>query len=218
MAEIKWFGHNCFRIRAKEATVLTDPVDRMTGYAMPKQTVDIVSISHDHKGHTNLKGVKPEYQMVEGPGEYEMHGVFITGIRTYHDAANGAERGYNTCYLYELEGMIFCHLGDLGHLLSSEVAEQIGTPDVLMVPAGGTHVITPEQAAEVVGQLEPKLVIPMQFATPQGDKDLGTLEAFCKALGVETPQPVDKLTIRPLDLSEATQVMALLPESDGVRK
>jgi len=218
MAEIKWLGHNCFRIRAKEATVLTDPVDRVTGYVMPKQTADIVSISHEHKGHANLKGVKPDFQTVDGPGEYEMHGVFITGIRTYHDAVKGAERGYNTCYLFELEGMSFCHLGDLGHLLSSEVAEQIGAPDVLMVPAGGKDVITPEQAAEVVGQLEPKIVIPMQYATDQGDKNLGTLEAFCKAMGVQAPEPVDKLTVRPLDLGETTQVVALLPESDGTRK
>jgi L-ascorbate metabolism protein UlaG (beta-lactamase superfamily) len=218
MAEIKWLGHNCFRIRAKEATVLTDPVDRVTGYVMPKQTADIVSISHDHQGHANLKAVKPDYQLVDGPGEYEMHGVFITGIRTYHDASKGVERGYNTCYLFELEGMIFCHLGDLGHLLSSEVAEQLGTPDVLMVPAGGKDVITPEQAAEVVGQLEPKIVIPMQYATAQGDKNLGTLEAFCKAMGVQAPEPVDKLTVRQLDLGETTQVVALLPESDGARK
>lgn len=218
MAEIKWFGHNCFRIRAREATVITDPVDRVTGYALPKQNADIVSLSHRHQGHANLNAIRPEYQLVDGPGEYEMHGVFITGIRTYHDTVRGKERGYNTVFLFELEGMIFCHLGDLGHPLSSEIAEAIGTPDVLLVPAGGKDVISPGQAAEVVGQLEPKLLIPMQYATEQGDRDLGTLAAFCKELGVETPEPVDRLQIRESELSDSMQLVALLPEGDGVKK
>ncbi len=211
MAEIKWFGHNCFRIRAKEATVIIDPVDKVTGYAMSKQTADIVAISHQHQGHTNLNAVRPEFQVVDGPGEYEMHGVFISGIRTYHDGATGQERGYNTIFLFELDGMKFCHLGDLGHGLSTDQLEEIGTPDVLMVPAGGVGVISPAQAAELVAQLEPKIVLPMQYATEKGDRELGDLASFCKALGVETPVPEEKLTIR--DAGETTQVIALLPES-----
>ena len=218
MAEIKWFGHNCFRIRAKEATVIIDPVDRVTGYAMPKQTADIVAISHEDKGHANLNAIKPEYQIVRGPGEYEMHDVFITGLRTYHDAARGAERGYNTCYLIELEGIIFCHLGDLGHPLSSDQAEALSNADVLMIAAGAPGIVTFEQAADIVGQIEPKIVIPMQFATANGDKNAGDIEAFCKALGVAMPEPVDKLTIRHSDLGETTSVVVLQPESDGVKR
>jgi L-ascorbate metabolism protein UlaG (beta-lactamase superfamily) len=213
MAEIKWFGHNCFRIRAKEATVITDPVDRVTGYSMSKQTADIVSISHEHQGHINLNAVRPEFQIVRGPGEYEMHDVFITGIRTYHDNARGAERGYNTCYMIELEGMIFCHLGDLGHAISGEVAEAMANADVLMVPAGGKNIITPQQAAEIVAQLEPKVVIPMQYATEQGDRDLGSLDDFCKALGVAAPEPIDKAQLRSSDLGETMRIITLIPES-----
>jgi L-ascorbate metabolism protein UlaG (beta-lactamase superfamily) len=213
MAEIKWFGHNCFRIRAKEATVITDPVDRVTGYSMSKQTADIVTISHEHQGHINLNAVRPEFQTVRGPGEYEMHDVFITGIRTYHDDKRGAERGYNTCYMIELEGMMFCHLGDLGHSISGEVAEAMANADVLFVPAGGKDIITPQQAAEIVGQLEPKVVIPMQYATEQGDRDLGSLDAFCKALGVAAPEPIDKLAMRSSELGETMRIITLLPES-----
>lgn len=211
MAEIKWFGHNCFRIRAKEATVITDPVGKVTGYAMTKQTADIVSLSHTDEAHSNLNAVRPEYQLVDGPGEYEMHGVFITGVRTFRDAENGATRGFNTIFLFELDGMHFCHLGNLGHLLTSAQLEEIGSPDVLFVPAGGTDVISPAQAAEVIAQLEPKIIIPMRYATEQGDRDLGDLASFCKALGVTTPTPEEKLTIR--DAGETTQVIALLPES-----
>ena len=212
MAEFRWFGHNCFRVRAREATVLTDPVGRNTGYAMGKQTADIVTVSHDHPGHANLDAVKPEFALINGPGEYEVHDVFVTGIRTYHDPATGAERGRNTVYLIELEGLVICHLGDLGHPLSEDQAEVMANVDVLLVPAGGGGVIEPSQAAEVVAQLAPKLVIPMQYATPKGDKALGALEPFCKALGVEVPPLEDKLALRQTDLGETMRLVALSPE------
>src|SRR6476620_8964104 len=147
VAEFRWLGHNCFRIKAREAVVLTDPVDRVTGYAMQKQTADIVTISHDHQGHVNLAGVRPEYQVVRGPGEYEMHDVFITGIRTYHDNEKGGKLGYNTMYHIEMEGIVTCHLGDLGHPLTEEQAEAISDCDVLLIPAGNPDLLTLDQAA-----------------------------------------------------------------------
>jgi L-ascorbate metabolism protein UlaG (beta-lactamase superfamily) len=212
MAEFRWFGHNCFRIRAREATILTDPVGKQTAYAMPRQTADIVTISHDHPGHANLAAVKPGYQTIAGPGEYELSGVFITGIRTYHDGASGAERGYNTAYLIEVEGMIICHLGDLGHPLTPEQTELMTQCDILLIPAGGGPVITPEQAADIVTVLEPKLVIPMQYATAHGDRGRGPLEPFITALGASMPEALDKLTVRASDLSDTVQVVALLPD------
>jgi L-ascorbate metabolism protein UlaG (beta-lactamase superfamily) len=218
MAEFRFFGHNCIRIKAREATVLTDPVDRVTGYAMPKQTADIVTISHDHPGHANLAAVKPEYQVVRGPGEYEMHEVFITGIRTYHDTERGKLRGYNTVYLIEVEGMRIVHLGDLGHPLSAEQAEALEDCDVILVPAGGGDLITPEQAAEIIGDLGPKIVIPMQYATPIGDTKLGGLDHFCKSLGVEVPAPEEKLVLRHSDLGETLRVVALQPESEPAKR
>jgi L-ascorbate metabolism protein UlaG (beta-lactamase superfamily) len=218
MAEFRFLGHSCFRIKAKEATILTDPVDRVTGYAMAKQTADIVTISHDHPGHNNLGGVKPDYQLVRGPGEYEMHDVFITGIRTYHDDEKGKLRGYNTVYIFEVEGMRICHLGDLGHVLTTEQAEAMESSDILIVPAGGGAVINPNQAAEVIGQLDPKVVIPMQFATPAGDTSLGSVEQFCKALGVGVPAAEDKLVLRQSDLGETMRLVVLAPESDAAKR
>ncbi|MEA2597294.1 MAG: hypothetical protein QOF01_3763 [Thermomicrobiales bacterium] len=218
MAEFRWFGHSCFRIKAREAAVLTDPVGRVTGYAMPKQTADIVTVSHDHPGHANLDAVKPEYKLVNGPGEYELHEVFITGIRTYHDDKKGKERGYNTVYLIEVEGMVICHLGDLGHALSEEQAEAMAGCDVLLVPAGGGTVLDPAGVVEVIGQLEPKIVIPMQYATEIGDTNLGGVDAFCKQLGVELPAAEDKLVIRQSELGEAMRVVVLKPESEAARR
>lgn len=217
MAEIRWYGHNCFRIRAREGAIVTDPIDRSSGFAMPKVTADVVTISHPHDNHNSLRQIReePSYQVVEGPGEYEIHDVLITGIRTYHDTQRGSERGYNTVYLIEVEGMTICHLGDLGHSLNQEQSEALGNADIVLIPAGGdnTNVIDPTVAAEIIGQIEPKVVIPMQYAAGGGDQNLGTLEAFCKALGVETPEPEDKLTIRASDLLETMRVVALAPES-----
>ncbi len=212
MAEIRWYGHNCFRIRTREATVITDPVGRNTGYQMSRQTADIVTLSHDHPGHSNLNAVKPEFKTISGPGEYEVSEVFITGIRTYHDASSGKERGYNTVYVIEAEGMVFCHLGDIGHIPTAEQVEQMAGCDILMVPVGGGPLVTAEQAAEIVSQIEPKVVIPMQFATDSGDRDRGPLEPFVSALGLGTPEPQDKFTVKLSDLSDAMQLVILTPD------
>jgi L-ascorbate metabolism protein UlaG (beta-lactamase superfamily) len=212
MAEIRWFGHNCIRIRAREATMLFDPVGRGVGYTLAKQTADIVLLSNDDPANANLDAVKPDYKMVRGPGEYEIHEVFITGIRTYRTDPAAPDRAHNTAYLFEVEGMRVCHLGDLGHVLSTEQAEALSDVDVLIVPAGGTP-IAAAKAAEVVGQLEPKVVIPVRYATAAGDRDLGPLDAFCKELGVAVPAPEDKLVLKPSDLTETMRLAALAPSA-----
>jgi L-ascorbate metabolism protein UlaG (beta-lactamase superfamily) len=210
MAEFRWFGHNCIRIRAREATLLFDPVGRGAGFTLPKQNADIVALSNDDPANANLDAVKPDFKVVQGPGEYEIHEVFITGIRTYRTELDAADRTHNTAYLFEIEGLRVCHLGDLGHVLSTEQAEALSDVDVLIVPAGGAP-ISAAKAVEVVGQLEPKAVIPVRYATADGDKKLGGLDAFCKELGVAVPTPEDKLTLRPSDLSETMRVVALTP-------
>ena len=208
MAEFRWYGHNCFRIRGKDAVVLTDPVGRSTGYKLEKQTADLVTLSSEQPEHANLAAVKPEFATIDGPGEYEIHDVFVTGIRTHQDDANGAVRGHNTSYLIEMEGMVICHLGDLGHALSEEQADVMTHADILLVPAGGKH-LDPARAADVVSQIEPKVVIPMQYATAQGDKDLGGIEAFCRNLGVSVPEPEEKLTVKTSDLGDTMRLVVL---------
>jgi L-ascorbate metabolism protein UlaG (beta-lactamase superfamily) len=210
MAELRWFGHNCIRIRAREATLLFDPVARGAGYSLPKQNADIVLLSNDDPLNMNLDAVKPDYKVVRGPGEYEIHEVFITGIRTYRTEPEAADRTHNTAYLFEIEGMRVCHLGDLGHVLSTEQAEALSDLDLLIVPAGGAP-IGVAKAAEVVAQLEPKVVVPVRYAAGGGDATLGGLEAFCKALGVAAPTPEEKLTLRSSDLTETMRVVALAP-------
>lgn len=209
MAEIKWFGHACFRLRSREATIITDPVPRALGYKVDKQRADIVTISHDHPGHTATEIISGEYKVVRAPGEYEMNEVFITGIRTYHDNKRGEERGRNTIYIIEIENITICHLGDLGHSLSAEQVEALTAVDILIVPVGGGPVLDADKAAEVVGQIEPKIVIPMQYRNALGDHERGDLERFLKEMAVHDIVPVDKLTVKPSDLREMTEVVVL---------
>jgi L-ascorbate metabolism protein UlaG (beta-lactamase superfamily) len=211
MAEIKWFGHGCFRVRAREATVLLDPVGKSTGYTLPKQKADIVTISHQDPGHTALGQVQDGYFLIDGPGEYEVSDVFVTGIRTFHDKQGGKERGYNTAYLVEVEDLRICHLGDLGHSLSESQLEGLESIDILLVPVGGGNALDAQGASEVIAQLEPRIVIPMHYRTAAGDPNLNDAEAFCKALGIENPTPQEKFTVRKSDLGETVKVVILEP-------
>ncbi len=211
MAEIKWFGHGCFRLRGREATILMDPVGRATGFQLPKQKADIVTVSHAHPGHNALSQVQEGYFLIDGPGEYEVSDVFITGIRTYHDNQRGKVRGFNTVYLLELEELRVCHLGDLAHTLTEEQSEALDQVDVLLVPVGGGNALDSVGANEVIGQIEPRIVIPMHYKVAGGDSQLEDLERFCKALGVESHTLQEKLTLRKSDLTETMQVVVLQP-------
>lgn len=211
MAEVRWLGHSCIRIRSREAVVLMDPVGKNTGYSLPKQAADIVTISHPHTGHNNIAQVKPDFMVLDGPGEYELHGVFVYGARAYHDDAKGAELGYNTIFTVVTEGMKFTHLGDLGHLPKDEVLEEVEGTDVLFVPAGGGPLLMPTQMAELVGVIAPKMVIPIQYRTQHGDTTRGEVADFARQLGEPMPEPIDKLSLKSSDLSEKMQFVVLSP-------
>jgi L-ascorbate metabolism protein UlaG (beta-lactamase superfamily) len=211
MAEIKWFGHACFRIRGKDVTVLTDPVPRDTGYDLGAQSADIVTVSHDHHGHTALDLISPGYRLVNGPGEYEIQEVFITGVTTFHDAERGRLLGKNTVYLIEIEDLIVCHLGDLGHVLTEPQVEAMSAVDVLIVPVGGPPTINSAQAAEVIGQLEPGVIVPMQFRTERGDHQRESLERFVKEMGLTEYEQLDRLVLKKSDAGGSPRVVILQP-------
>lgn len=212
MAEVKWLGHACVRLRGRDVTVLMDPVGPETGYRPAKQRADIVTVSHPHPGHRYLDLVRPGYRLIEGPGEYEIKGTFITGIRTYHDAERGQQLGKNTVYVVDLDGVLICHLGDLGHSLSDEQAELLSEVDVLLVPVGGGSTLNAELAVEVVSQIEPRVVIPVQFRTEQGDAQRDTLDRFLRALGHTEVTPRETLVVRKGELGEAMELVVLVPD------
>ncbi len=211
MAEITWLGHACFRIRGREAVVLTDPVGRDSGYDMGYPAADIVTVSHDHPNHRALELVKPGFHAITGPGEYEIKDVFIRGIRTYHDTEKGAKLGKNTVYLVEIEDLLICHLGDLGHPLTEEQSESMSSVDVLIVPVGGGPTLDSTAAAELVGQIEPAMVIPMQYRTEFGDFDREPVDQFLKKFGITEIEVKDRLNIKKSDLGESVEVLVLRP-------
>lgn len=205
--EITWLGHSCFRVRSKDATIVTDPYDRSLG-VLNRVTADIVTVSHEHPAHSNREAVGGSPKFVEGPGEYEVSGVFITGLRTYHDTTKGQERGTNSVYLMELEDVVICHLGDLGHVPAAAQVEAMGNVDVLLVPIGGGTTIDAAAAVETVRLLDPKIVIPMHYQSERSP-DLAPLENFLKEMGVTefTAQP--RLTITRSSLPPTSQVVVL---------
>jgi L-ascorbate metabolism protein UlaG (beta-lactamase superfamily) len=205
--EIVWLGHSCFRLRAREAAIVTDPCPKSTGYNMGRPTADIITLSHDHEGHNAVQGVAGSPRVVSGPGEYEIAGVPITGIRTYHDGERGAQRGTNTVFVLEIESMRLCHLGDLGHVPTPEQVEAMGDVDILLVPVGGGSTLDAAAAAETASLLEPKLVIPMHYATPATTRNLDPLDRFLKEMGAApTLTPESRLSVKRSSLPHETQV------------
>ena len=207
--DISWLGHSCFRIRGNNAIVITDPYSPSLGYSLGKPTARIVTVSHQHSGHSYIQGIGDEPRLVIGPGEYEISGVLIIGIATFHDADRGGKRGKNTVYLMEIDEISVCHLGDLGHVLTTEQVEEIGNVDVLLLPVGGVSTINAPMAAEVVRQLEPKAVVPMHYKTSSLSWELEPVERFLKEIGVEQVESQPKLSLTRSSLPLSTQVFLL---------
>ncbi len=207
--EIDWFGHACFRLRGRDGTVITDPYSKEIGLSLPRPRADILTISHAHPGHSNGEGVKGDPRILDGPGEYEIKNIFVTGIPTAHDKKGGKDRGRNTVYAIELDGLTICHLGDLGHVPNQAQAEAFGNVNVLLLPVGGGSTIGASEAAEVVSLLEPQIVIPMHFMLPDLTFKLDSPAKFFKQLGIKPPDPLPSLKVTRDSLPSETQVILL---------
>jgi len=202
-------GHSCFRIKGSQAVVITDPFPPDLGYSLGKPAADIVTVSHQHPSHSYIQGISGEPRQIKGPGEYEISGVLIIGVATFHDAESGKKKGKNTVYLMEVDGVSVCHLGDLGHVLTSEQVEEIGDVDVLLLPVGGVSTIGASAAAEVIRQLEPNAVVPMHYKTPAISRELESVDKFLKEMGMEQIDPRPKLSLTKSNLPLSTQVFLL---------
>lgn len=209
--EILWYGHACFKLKGKTASVIIDSYNpEATGLKLPKDMeADVAIRTHEHADHSNIESVTGSPVRVSGPGEYEVKGVAISGIPVFHDKSEGGERGKNTVYNINMDGINIVHLGDLGHILTEENLNTIGACDILLVPVGGVYTITPEEATEVIAQLEPKIVIPMHYKIEGLKYELSPIETFLKSYGAENVEPIAKLTITKDKLPEDTQVVVL---------
>lgn len=207
--EITWLGHSCFRMKGKEAILLTDPFEKSLGYPLGKPSADIVTVSHPHPNHSNVAAVGGAPRVLRGPGEYEIAGVFITAIGTFHDKEGGGKHGKNIVYLIEVDEVTVCHLGDLGHVPSPDQAEAMSPVDVLLVPIGGVSTIGASEAAETIGLLDPKIVIPMHYKTEAINLELEPLERFLKEMGLKELAAQPRLMVSRSNLPEVTQVVLL---------
>jgi L-ascorbate metabolism protein UlaG (beta-lactamase superfamily) len=197
------------------ASVVTDPYDDSLGYPPLRLKADIVTVSHAAPGHSNVEAVKGERRALTGPGEYEIGGVFITGIGTTRPNSEakkkkgGEASRKNTVYLFDYDGLTVCHLGDLDHVPSQAQIEALGAVDVALVPVGGGGGLNAAQAAEVISLIEPSLVVPMHYRTETGSRDLEPVSKFLKemGLGVVKPEPILKITKS--SLPDETRVVLL---------
>ncbi len=207
--EISSLGHASFKLRGKTVTVVTDPYDgKEMLVKFPKHIeADIVTISHDHHDHNavNLVGGSPF--VVHGPGEYEIKDVAVIGVAGFHDETEGKDRGRNTMYRIELDGVKIGHLGDLGHTLSSAQVDLLDGIDILFVPVGGVYTIGAEIAAQVISDIEPRIVIPMHYANSMSN--LAPVEAFLKVMNKGEIVPVPKLTVSKDKLPAELQIVVL---------
>lgn len=213
--DITYLGHSSFRLKGKNATVVTDPYAlEKVGIKYPKHVAaDIVTVSHGHPDHNAIHQIEGTPYVIEGPGEYEVKGVGVIGTSTFHDEEKGAKRGKNTVYRIEMDGISIVHLGDLGHTLSSEEVDALDGVDVLMVPVGGVYTIHAAAAVSVVNEIEPSIVIPMHYKRDDmvGDtfKDLTPLSVFLKEIGKEDVVAQPKLSITKDKIPEQMQVVVL---------
>jgi L-ascorbate metabolism protein UlaG (beta-lactamase superfamily) len=208
--DITWLGHACFRLRGRDAVAITDPYARTLGLSLGRQTADVVTVSHESPNHDAVQLIGGGPRVVRGPGEYEVHGVMIVGVATAGERGADGKFGKNTAFAIEIDDIVICHLGDLGKTLNAEQIEALKDPDVLLIPAGGLCTIAPTEVAEIVSQLEPKLVVPMHYALPGVKLGLEPLDRFCREMGLqEEIRSQPKLSVTRGSLPDETTVLIL---------
>lgn len=205
--DIKYLGHSSFLLSSRVAKVVTDPFDPdMVGLKFPRVEAQIVTVSHHHHDHDAVAQVGGNPISFDMPGEYEVAGVRLTGFPSFHDAQEGAQRGINTIFKIELDGVHVVHLGDLGHIPSDEILEEIDTVDVLLVPVGGVYTIGPDEAAKVVAKIEPAYVVPMHFGDPSLNQatfaGLAPVSEFLQKIDAAHTTPVPRLSLTKADITD----------------
>lgn len=209
--EITWYGHSCFRFTERGmASVATDPFDHhITGYEPLKLKADVVTVSNDAPGHNYVNGVKGKQHVITGPGEYEIGGVFITGVQTNGVKKRAEDEPRNTLYVFDFDGVTVAHLGNLSRVPSQTEIEALGNVHIALVPVGGGSGLTPGKAVEVISMLEPGIVIPMHYGTPASSIKLSPASKFLKEMGLGDINPQPSLKITRSAVPEETRVILL---------
>lgn len=215
--DLTWLGHAAFRLRSGPTALIMDPFSEALGLKIPppQAQAHVVTMSSDAPHHSAVGAVASDPQPIvfSGPGEYEVAGLHIRGIRTTRQAEEGEDvtPTWNTVFVVQAEGIVLCHLGDLGRLLKDSEIEELGAPHILLLPVGSTTGLSPADAVEVVSAISPRVIVPMLFAHPGNKSDLRGLTPFLDELGEKAPSPRARLSITHATLPEETQVALLQP-------
>ncbi len=214
---INWFGQSCFKIQGENSVLITDPLDKACGLKVPRLAADIVTISHQHPEYdlATVKGMNenPPF-IIDGPGEYEVRNIFIYGLLAQSDSLEDEKKKRNIIYRFEIEGISIAHLGSLIHPLGNGQIEKLEGVDILMIPVGGTYTLSAKQATEVISQLEPRIIIPMNYNLPglKLKHKIDGVNAFCKEIGVCPKEEINKFKVSKKDLpAQDLQVVVLQP-------
>ncbi|MEM7111285.1 MAG: MBL fold metallo-hydrolase [Chloroflexota bacterium] len=207
--DLTWYGLSCFRISERKlATVVTDPYNGKLGFPDLQLKSDIVTVSHDAKGHNYTRAVTSKPFILNGPGEYEIGGVFVTGIST----ATSADDTRNVLYMFDFGGIKVAHLGDMQKVPTQTQIEALEQVNILLLPVGGGNSLNAAQASELVSMLEPNIVIPMHYALPDLKLKLDGVDRFLKEMGVTEPKEESSLRISASNLPEETETLILTPK------
>ena len=212
--EITWLGHSCFRLRSDQLAIITDPFPDSIGLQMGEQQALAVTVSHHHAHHGHGEGVGGDPKLIRGPGEYELSGIYITGMMTPRGEEDPPEKR-NTVYLIEMEHLRLCHLGDISGVLSSRQVEELKPLDILFLPVGGVCTLGISRAMEIVQNLGPRVVIPMHYSLPGLRVELMGLDLFLKEMGLREVQPQARLNVTTSTLPQEMRMVIL--EAQGVR-
>ena len=209
--ELFWYGHSCFRLTERGlATVVVDPFDsNIVGYFPIKIKADIIAISHDAPSHNYIQAVKGASHILNGPGEYEIGGVFITAVQTDGHGKKKSDQPRNTLYVFDYNGLTIAHLGDLMQVPTQAEVEALGTVNVVLIPVGGGGGLNAAKAAEIVGLLEPNIIIPMHYKTKDVKLPLDSLDKFIKEMGLQPSEVVPSLKISKSGLPTESKVIVM---------
>ena len=206
--EITWLGHSSLRLRSKGITLITDPYPDSVGFSMGRPEADVVTISNRHPHHSHCDGIEGHPRVLDGPGEYEIADLYISGTGTNLGEHDG-ERQVNTVFTIRVEGLTLCHLGDLNQKLSPVQAEELNQTDILFVPAGGVCTISAADAAQLVNVIGPRVVVPLHYWSEGTKVELGPLDPFLSEMGMAEIQPQARLSVTSSNLPRELSVVVL---------
>lgn len=211
--KVKWLGHASFLITTDSGTrIITDPYtpNARLAYGEIKEAADIVTVSHEHGDHNNVAAVRGNPQVLRDAATAK--GIAFKAVKADHDAAGGSQRGKNTIFCFEADGIKVCHLGDLGHPLSAQQAGEIGEVDILLAPVGGNFTIDARIAGETASQVGARVVIPMHYKTDRCPEfPIAGVEDFIKGKGAVSQPNSSEIEFQRGKLPPATQVVVLKP-------